>query len=308
MAKTGIAIAPFADEGLLDAVSAGGGEVVEPAAARGLVWTNPADPQALQETIDGSLIEWVQLPLAGIEFFVEAGVIDPARTWTCAKGTYGHACAEHALALMLTAARRIHYHARNRRWEPSGPGRPESRLKDKVVVIYGTGGIGGALVPMLTPLGARMVGVNRSGRPLDGAEKTVTLDRLAEIAAVADFLVVAAAVTPETISSVDDKVLAALPEHAWIVYVARGSLVDTEALVRALNQKSIAGAALDVTEPEPLPEDHPLWASENTIITPHIANTWDMALPDLTELVRRNVANFVGEKPLEGLVDVEAGY
>lgn len=276
--------------------------------ARGLVWTNPGDPHALTELLAASPAEWVQLPFAGIESFVEAGAIDPARTWTCAKGVYGHACAEHALALMLAAGRRLHYHVRNRKWEPGGLGRPEFRLKDKTAVLFGTGGIGGALVAMLSPLGARVIGVNRSGRSLPGVARTVRSDRLAEAAAAADFLVLAAPVTSETKGAVDARVIDALPEHAWIVNVARGVLIDTPALVDALESGRIGGAALDVTDPEPLPDDHPLWSVENVIITPHIANTWDMALPDLAELVARNVAKFSSGAPLEGLVDVAAGY
>ena len=308
MERAAIAIAPFSDDGLVRAVEEAGGRLVDPAEARGLVWTNPGDPHALTEVLATSPAEWVQLPFAGIESFIDAGAIDPARTWTCAKGTYGPACAEHALALMLAAARRLHQHIRNRKWEPGGLGRPEFRLKDKTVVLFGTGGIGAALVDMVAPLGMRVIGVNRSGRALAGAERTVRSEGLVEVAAEADFLVLAAAVTPETKGVVDARVIEALPERAWIVNVARGVLIDTPALVEALRGGRIGGAALDVTEPEPLPGEHPLWSLDNVIITPHIANTWDMALPDLAGLVARNVANFSSRRPLEGLVDVAAGY
>ena len=303
-----IAIEPFSDDGFAGAVESAGATLVAPAEARGLIWTNPTDAPALIETLEDSPAEWVQLPFAGIESFVKAGAIDPNRTWTCAKGIYGHACAEHALALMLCAGRRLHHHARNRGWEPGGLGRPEFRLKGKTAVVFGTGGIGSALVDMLQPLGMRVVGVNRSGRALAGAEKTVTSDRLAEVAAEADFLVLAAAVTPETVGAVGAAVINALPERAWIINVARGVLIDTPALLGALEAGRIGGAALDVTEPEPLPDNHPLWGLDNVVITPHIANTWDMAVPDLTALVSRNVANFAAGRPLEGLVDVSAGY
>lgn len=88
----------------------------------------------------------------------------------------------------------------------------------------------------------------------------------------------------------------------------RGGLVDTDALVNALTEGSIGGAALDVTDPEPLPEGHPLWDLDNVIITPHVANTWDMALPSLRAMVERNVARFGAGQPLEGLVDPSLGY
>lgn len=303
-----IAIEPISEPGLEQAVADGGGEVAGVADADGLIWVDPRDPNGLGERLDRSPATWIQLPFAGIESFFAAGVIDPARTWTCAKGVYGHACAEHALALMLTAARRIHHHARERRWEVPGFGSPERRLKDAVVLIVGTGGIGSELVPMLRPLGTRIVAVNRSGAALEGAERTGTTNELPDMIGDADFVVIAAALTPATRGLFDAELLQRMKPTAWLVNVARGGLVDTEALVDALKTEGIGGAALDVTDPEPLPEGHPLWALDNVVITPHVANTWDMALPDLRALVRRNVENFVTGAELEGLVDPGLGY
>ena len=303
-----IAIEPISEPGLEQAVADGGGEVAGVADAAGLIWVDPRDPNGLGERLDRSPATWIQLPFAGIESFFAAGVIDPARTWTCAKGVYGHACAEHALALMLTAARRIHHHARERRWEVPGFGSPERRLKDAVVLIVGTGGIGSELVAMLRPLGTRIVAVNRSGAALEGAERTGTTNELPDMIGDADFVVIAAALTPATRGLFDAGLLQRMKPTAWLVNVARGGLVDTEALVDALKTEAIGGAALDVTEPEPLPEGHPLWGLDNVVITPHVANTWDMALPDLRALVRRNVENFVTGAELEGLVDPGLGY
>jgi phosphoglycerate dehydrogenase-like enzyme len=303
-----IAVAPAPIEQFEAAVRAGGGEIVPPESADGIVWVNPGDPHGLKDLLAASSARWVQLPFAGIESFFRAGVIDPALTWTCAKRTYGHACAEHALALMLVAARRIHHHVREKTWIQPGLGSPERRLKGQTVLIVGTGGIGRALVPMLQPLGARMLGVSRSGAAVDGIERTATTDALVELAAAADFVVVCAALTPETEGLVGAEVLASMRPTAWLVNVARGGLVDTDALVAALRSGSIAGAALDVTDPEPLPDGHPLWDEPDAVITPHIANTWDMAIPDLADLLRRNVAAFGAGEPLEGLVDPELGY
>ena len=308
MATRPIAIEPISEPGLEQAVVDGGGEVAGVTGAEGLIWIDPRDPKGLGERLGRSPAEWIQLPFAGIESFFEAGVIDPARTWTCAKGAYGHACAEHALALMLTAARRIHHHARDRRWEVPGFGSPERRLKDALVLVVGTGGIGSELVPMLQPLGARIVGVNRSGTPLRGAERTGTTDELPDLVGDVDFVVIAAALTPATRHLFDAELLQRMKPTTWLVNVARGGLVDTDALVDALSSGTIAGAALDVTEPEPLPEGHPLWDLDNVVITPHVANTWDMALPDLRALVRRNVENFVTGGELEGRVDPSLGY
>jgi phosphoglycerate dehydrogenase-like enzyme len=294
---------------LFDAVTEGGGELVDGDAAEGVVWVDPGDPEGLKRALQRSPARWVQLPFAGIEPFVTAGVIDEERVWTCAKGIYGESCAEHALAFMLVAAHRMHSHLRATRWMPEDERSRERRFHGRAaVVIVGTGGIGRSLAAMLTPFEVRVVGVNRSGRGLAEAERTVTIDRLPEVLPEADYVVLAAATTDETKGMFDAPTLALMKSDAWLVNVARGALVDTDALVEALENGTIGGAALDVTSPEPLPDDHPLWALENAIITPHVANTWVMGLPALSALVTRNVSKFGAGEELEGLVDPQLGY
>jgi phosphoglycerate dehydrogenase-like enzyme len=303
-----VAILPSSTDDIERAVTEGGGSVVDVADADALVWTDPRTPQRLQEVLETSEVQWVQLPFAGIEAFFDAGVIDPKLTWTCAKGIYGPACAEHALALMLAAARRLHVHARASSWSKQGLDSPEYRLEDKTVVMVGTGGIGSAFVPMVRPLGVRTIGVNRSGRSLEGAERTVAVEELERVLPEADFAVVAAAYTDATHHLFDKSKFAAMKSDSWIVNVARGGLIDTDALVNALQAQDIAGAALDVTDPEPLPDGHPLWDLENCLITPHVANTWAMGLAELPGLVRRNVAARAAGERMEGLVDPRLGY
>lgn len=306
-----VAIEPAATDDLRAAVERGGGRLVEPVDAEALVWVDPADPNGLKTLLERCPARWVQLPFAGIESFFAAGVIEPERIWTCAKGIYGHSTGEHALALMLMAARRLNVHVKARSWSSprgvgSGFGSAERRLADCTVLIVGTGGIGTELAAMLQPLRARVVGVNRSGRPLAGAERTEKIEALLELLPEADFVVLAVALTPATRGLIGTPELAAMKDSAWLVNVARGALVDTQALVAALQAGDIGGAALDVTDPEPLPDGHPLW--ELAAVTPHVANTWDMALPELTALVERNVRAFSEGGELEGLVDPAAGY
>lgn len=302
-----IAIGPVEEPGLVAAVEAGGGRIAPAEQADGVVWINPRDPAGLKAMLETSPARWVQLPFAGIESFVAAGVIDPQLTWTCAKGIYGHACAEHALALLLVGARRLAHHARARRWEEPGLGSPERRLKGATVVIAGLGGIGRELATMLAHLGADVVGTNRSGRAVPDVE-VVPSTELDRVLPGADHVAVCAALTPETRGMFGAPQFDAMKPTAWIVNVARGGLIDTAGLVAALESGAIAGAALDVTDPEPLPEGHPLWTMDNVLITPHIANTWDMAVPELQDLVRRNVGRFAAGAELEGLVDPAAGY
>lgn len=300
-----VAVAPTDKDGLAADIEAAGGTIASPEEANAVVWVDPSRPEELGDLLDRSPARWVQLPFAGIEGFFDAGVIDDEHTWTCAKGIYGHSTAEHALTLTLAGARRLDEYARAVSWSHAGG---ERLLRTSTVVIVGTGGIGKALTGMLAPLGPRIVAVNRSGRPMDGADRTVTMDDLVAVVEDADFVVLAPALTPQTRGMIDREVFAAMRDGAWVVNVGRGPLIVTDDLVAALESGSIGGAALDVTDPEPLPAGHPLWRLPNALVTPHVANTWDMALPELRALVRRNVARFAGGEALEGLVDATAGY
>jgi D-3-phosphoglycerate dehydrogenase len=289
------------------AVVRGGGVLGGFEQAEGLIWTDAAAAVALKERLPSSPARWVQLPFAGTESFFSAGAVDPNRTWTCAKGIYGPATAEHALTLLLAAARRLHLFVRAKTWlheERSGVG----QLRGAHVFLVGTGGIGRALAAMLQPLGARLTAINRSGSPLEAAERTVASEELPRLLPEADFVVLAAALTPQTRGLFGAELFARMKQSAWIINVARGGLVDHAALLEALTAHRIAGAALDVTEPEPLPDGHPLWSHPRVIITPHVANTWEMALPHLAAMVERNVRHFARGEPLEGLVDVGLGY
>ena len=300
-----VAITPVRYPQLLEAVTHGGGRLGPPAEADVLVWTDPQAPDDLASVLVGSPARWVQLPFAGIESF--EAQLDPRRTWTSAKGIYGPAVAEHALALMLAAARGLHRWIRARSWAAPEvvPGR---RLKASRVLIVGTGGIGRALGKLLEPLEPIIVAVNRSGTPMLGATSTVPTALIGEVIGQADWVVLAAPLTAETYHLFDRKMLSAMNRQAWLINVARGKLVDTEALVQSLEHGGIGGAALDVTDPEPLPEDHPLWSFANVILTPHVANTWDMALPELAARVERNLLAFRGGTPMEGLVDPNLRY
>ena len=310
MTRPHVALVPFGLPVLEEAVISGGGALSGAAVADALVWTDPFDPHALGRTLQDSPARWVQLPFAGIEEFVAAGVIDPDRTWTCTKGVYGHSTAEHALCLLLATARCIPGHARARTWSSAEDpfSRPETMLRDEHVLLVGTGGIGSSLVEMLRPLGPSITALNRSGRALAGARRTVPIAHLPELLPEARFVVLAAALTEDTRHLIDARALALMRRDAWLVNVARGGLVDTDALVRALRDGSIGGAALDVTDPEPLLDGHPLWELPNALITPHVANTWSMAVPELAAMVARNVRKFAAGETLEGLVDPELGY
>ena len=314
MTEPRILIGPTAGNQLAPLIEASGGRVVDdPKIADAIVWTDPGDPKGLKQLLRRSPARWIQLPFAGIESFFAQDVIDPERTWTCAKGIYGPATAEHALALTLAAARRLHVHARATTWSStekvgSGFGAAEIRLKGTTVVVVGTGGIGSAYIRMVRPLEPSIVAVNRSGAAVEGADRALSVENLDEVLPAADFVVLALSLTPDSRGLIDARRLELMKGSAWVINVARGGVVDTDALVAALRDHRIGGAALDVTDPEPLPDGHPLWSLDNVLITPHVANTWDMAVPELAGLVARNVERFAAGEPLEGLVDPALGY
>ena len=165
-----------------------------------------------------------------------------------------------------------------------------------------------SLVRLLEPWRCDITVVRRSADPFPGASRTMTADHLDAALASAELVVVALALTPDTTEIINASSLGAMSSDAWLVNVARGGHVDHDALNAALRAGTIAGAVLDVTEPEPLPDDSPLWELDNCIITPHVGNTAEMGLPLIAGRVRENTRRWLAGEELMGLVDVAAGY
>jgi phosphoglycerate dehydrogenase-like enzyme len=286
------------------AVEEGGGRVGPLEQADGLVWIggDPAKLPPLPESV-----RWVQLPSAGVEQWVEAGVVGGDRTFTSAVGTFGLPVAEHALALMLAAEKAVPAFARAQSWDADGRYAVHS-LTGQTVAIVGAGGIGRALIALLEPFGCEVIAVTRRGRDVPGASRTLPADRLGEVWPAARHVVLAAPATADTRHLVGARELEAMRDDAWLINVARGSLVDTHALVGALRAGTIAGAALDVTEPEPLPDDHPLWELPNALITPHVATPADTERALFADRVRENVRRLADGEPLVAVIDADGGY
>ncbi len=288
---------------MAEAVTAGGGMVTPLADAQALVWGSPAKPAALAEVLEQfPQFVWVQLPWAGVEPYVD--VIDDDRLWTCAKGVYAEPVAELALALGLAGLRGLATFGRATHWErPAG-----TNLQGGRVTILGGGGITEVLLRLLAPFDAHVTVVRNRVQPMDGADVVVESEHLLDALPGADLVVVALALTPDTEGIIGGDELRLMEPHAWLVNVARGRHVVTEDLVKALEGGEIGGAALDVTEPEPLPDGHPLWTAANCIITPHVGNTPEMARPLLAERITTNVRRFAHGEQLIGPVDLELGY
>ena len=302
-----VALAPRPEPWAEQAVRDGGGQVVDVAdGPDALVWTTGSAWDELGDALAAAPgLRWVQLPFAGVEQVHDAGLLSEDKVWTCAKGVYGETVAEHALALALAGLRSLPERARARSW-----GEQAARtLYDATVVVVGAGGITSALLALLAPFRCEVVVVRRdASRAVPGAARTVSSDRLDEVLPEALVVFLTLALTDETVHVVGAEQLARMRDDAWLVNVARGAHVDTAALVDALREGRIGGAALDVTDPEPLPDDSPLWSLDGCLITPHTANPWQTAQPLLAVRVRDNVRRFAAGEPLEGLVDVRAGY
>jgi phosphoglycerate dehydrogenase-like enzyme len=304
--RISVAVAPENAAWAADAIRRGGGEPVElDQDPNGLVWTDPGAVKELRDVLQAHpKISWVQLPMAGVERMAEAGVFDHRRQWTSAKGAYAEPVAEHALALLLAGLRHLPERARAHSW-----GEPAAQtLFDQPVTIVGGGGITIALMRLLEPFRTQVTVVRRSAEPIPGATRTVTTEHLHEALPGAQAVVLTLALTPQTHRLIGQEELELMDQQAWLVNVARGGLVDTEALVGALRSGQIGGAALDVTDPEPLPAGHPLWDLPNCLITPHTADTEQMTQPLLAARITENVQRLIAGQELEGRVDPDLGY
>jgi len=305
-ARIPVAVAPEVAAWAVGAIRRGGGELVrldqEPL---GLVWTDGGAVEELRDVLRAHPeISWVQLPMAGVELMAQAGVLDRRRQWTSAKGAYAEPVAEHALALLLAGLRHLPERARARSW-----GKPAAQsLFDQPVTIVGGGGIAVVLLRLLEPFRARVTIVRQRAEPVAGAVRTVGPARLHETLAGARAVVLTLALTPQSRGLIGRKELEAMDQQAWLVNVARGGLVDTQALVEALRSRQIGGAALDVTDPEPLPAGHPLWDLPNCLITPHTADTEEITQPLLAGRIAENVQRLATGQELAGRVDPDLGY
>ncbi len=292
-------------ESLKEAVAVGGGDLSEPEAAEVLVWADPARAQELGDYLRGmTKVRWVALPYAGIEPYIDTIRSRPDLLWTCARDVYSRPVAEHAIALATAGLRNVVEYSQQTRWtEQKG-----TMLIDGRLTIFGGGGIARAIISLLQGWNCDITVVRRSPEALEGASRVLGPAEAVTAVQGADAVILALPLTEETHHIVDRRVLQAMEPHAWLVNVARGGVVDTDALVQALIDGVIGGAAVDVTEPEPLPEGHPLWSVPNVVITPHVGNTPEMGVPLLAAFIRRNVEYWIASQPIEGEIDPTAGY
>lgn len=289
---------------LADSVRDAGATRVALEEASVLVWFH-SDGATLRDALHRApAVRTVLLPSAGVEQYVDVIAAGGPIRFAAAKGVYARPVAEHALALLLAGRRSIGVYSSRRRWsDPEGEGLYGARI-----TVVGGGGITRALLALLAPFEPEVTVVRARPKPLPGADRVVGSEELLAACTGAEALVLACALTPQTQGMIDGRVLDALDDHATLVNVGRGGLVVTDDVVTALQAGRIGSAMLDVTEPEPLPEGHPLWSHERCTITPHTANTPQMHRRLLTAHVRSQLARLMEGLPPDGLVDPGSGY
>ena len=255
-------------------------------------------------------LRWVQSWGAGIDGMLFREFIDSDIRLTSAKGTFGVHLAEHAIALLFSLTRGIGTAVRERRWDNRMVIRHASwELIDRTVGIIGLGGTGRALADRLTAFGSRILAVDPEEVEVPSSvEACWKLDRFHELLGETDIVVICAPLTPDTEGMFDAAAFDAMQDHALLINVTRGKIVEEAALLDALKEGKIGGAGLDVTPQEPLPEDHELWRLPNVVITPHTAGGSPNRDDRLLELITENIKRFRNGEPLLSEIDKKKGY
>jgi phosphoglycerate dehydrogenase-like enzyme len=237
-------------------------------------------------------LRWIQSLTTGTDAILKLRALRPEVTVTSTRGMHGPQMSELVFLQMLALCRDFPQMQRNqaaqlwKRW-------PQPLLWGKTIVIVGVGAIAEALAPRCKAFGMTVYGVSSTPRVPAGFDRVVARTQLRQFAALADFLVLIVPHSPQTENLVDASVLEAMKPTAFLINVARGGVLDEDALVRALHDKRLAGAALDVFREQPLPPDHPLWKEDRIIITPLVGGMSDIYLDQAYPVVRLNLERFL---------------
>jgi phosphoglycerate dehydrogenase-like enzyme len=241
-------------------------------------------------------LKWVFSLGTGTDGITDSPYLGKDVVVTAVRGIHGAPISEMAFLQMLAFAhdfRRIERQRNEKRWERF----PGTLLVGKTAGILGVGVIAEGLAPRCKAFGMRVIGISRSSRPVPGFDKVYSRTEIEQAVAECDFLVMLVPLEDDTRNFVNDRVLGAMKPSSYLINLARGGVLDEAALIRALDGKKIAGAALDAHATEPLPADNPLWSMPNVIITPHIGGYYDNYPRDAAMQFEQSLAHFVAGKP-----------
>ncbi|MGI5888108.1 MAG: D-2-hydroxyacid dehydrogenase [Oscillospiraceae bacterium] len=256
-------------------------------------------------------VEWIQLASAGADKYCSSPFVRKEAVITNASGAYGTTVSEHMIALTFSLIRKLEMYRDNqlsRIWKAEGM---VTSVEGSTVLVMGLGDIGGAYARKMRALGARIIGIRRNKdiRP-EYTDAVFSLEDLPEIIGSADIIAMVLPDTGKTEHVITKEVLDRVKPGAYLVNAGRGTAVDQDALAEALENGKLAGAALDVTDPEPLPADSPLWGMRNVIITPHVAGNFSLK-QTLEKVVGISVSNlhcWTHGLPLAHVVNRKKGY
>lgn len=262
----------------------------------------------------GKKLKWVQTISAGVERVLHLSGGNELRerdiVLTNNQIVQGPEIADHAMAMLLTLTRDIDTfleHKRQELWQ--GRPYPGIELNGRIALIIGVGGIGTQIAFRAWAHGMTVIGVDPEDKPyMPVLKKVVKPDQLDKVLPEADVVFVAAPHTPMSHKMIGPTQFELMKKDSYFIAVSRGAVYDLNALVVAMESNHLAGAGVDVTDPEPLPKGHPLWKCDNVIITPHIAGRSDKDWDRMVGTVKENIRRFVDGKPLVNIVDKQKGY
>jgi len=255
-------------------------------------------------------LKWIQSESAGVENYISLpGFADSGITLTNCKIVQGPEIADHALGLLLGLTRGIAIAARNSNGDWNQRAFSPVELRGKTALIIGVGGIGTQIAERLHASGMTVIGVDPKDMPYTTyLARAVAPDRLDSVIPLADVVLVSAPLTARSRKMMGPRQFELMKQNSYFIAVSRGGLYDMDALVKALDTKKLAGAGVDVTDPEPLPPGHPLWKFPNVVITPHIAGRSDGENARYEELFTENLRRFAANEPMLNVVDKAKGY
>jgi len=262
----------------------------------------------------GKRLQWVQVMSAGVEgvLFLSGGnaLRDSNIVLTNNKIVQGPEIADHAMAMLLMLSRRLRKYVADDQQETwDGAVFTGIELNGKTAVVIGAGGIGNQIATRAWAFGMHVIGVDPEDKPFSPfIQKVVKPDQLDEVLPQADVVFISAPHTEKSHKMMGAREFELLKPKSYFVAVSRGGVYDMNALVKALDSKRLAGAGVDVTDPEPLPKGHPLWKFNNVVITPHVAGRSDHDHERMAGTVKENIRRFVDGQPLVNVVDKQKGY